>query len=268
MKHINQSVEIWTQGNDLASIYAHIARCARVCYQSEKTRSDETEEDWVKRVILRHSPAWSVQNHLSVLEHGTVYLTVPTVGEGIDKQNALNLRLRYLDNPYSKTITGIGTLYITTNFRVIIENGWQDDLKYLELNPTLHCERITASFITDIGVSRELNRHRCHSISEESTRYCNYENEVTFIEPVWGTSMEFDMYCHSAEEMYQYILDGGNTPQLAREVLPLCTKTQVVHTAFKDDWKKFLQLRADEMSGKVHPSMLQLAQMLKEKIEL
>lgn len=265
MKIIKQSVEIWEQGYDLSSIYAHIARCARVCYQSEKTNPDETEVDWVNRVILRHSPAKNPKNHLSVLEHGAVYLTVP--------KTTYNSEIveRYENNPYSKVlnpnVTG-NSFCITTNFRVIIENGWEHDLRFLDINPIIHSKRITVSFITDIGVSRELNRHRSHSISEESTRYCNYKDDIYFIEPAWGKQTGFVLECGKAEDCYKWYIENNYTPQIARQSLTLSTKTQVVHTAFKDDWYKFLELRADEISGKVHPNMLQLAQMLKEKMNL
>ena len=44
---------------------------------------------------------------------------------------------------------------------------------------------ITVKFICDRGVSHELVRHRLASFSQESTRYCNYKNKVTFIIPPW-----------------------------------------------------------------------------------
>lgn len=35
IKVVNPSVEVWKQeGYDLESIFKHVARCARVCYQS------------------------------------------------------------------------------------------------------------------------------------------------------------------------------------------------------------------------------------------
>jgi hypothetical protein len=64
--------------------------------------------------------------------------------------------------------------HITTNLRVLVENDWLDDLKYLCEPTEFHEKRITVKFITGIDISRETNRHRVNSISEESTRYCNY----------------------------------------------------------------------------------------------
>lgn len=53
MELIKPSVEIWEQGNTLEDIWAHIARCTRVCYQSTPKNDGETDEEFVKRVILR-----------------------------------------------------------------------------------------------------------------------------------------------------------------------------------------------------------------------
>ena len=80
--------------------------------------------------------------------------------------------------------------YVTMNYRHIIENNWLNDLKYL-CEPTEHHQRrITLKFTTNIGVTREGNRHRVNSIAEESTRYCNYtkekfDGEINICKPSW-----------------------------------------------------------------------------------
>src|SRR5574344_2461419 len=79
--------------------------------------------------------------------------------------------------------------YVTTLFRSLVEHGWLDDLKYL-CEPTEHHQRrITLKFTTNIGVTREGNRHRVNSIAEESTRYCNYTKkfggEINICKPSW-----------------------------------------------------------------------------------
>ena len=80
--------------------------------------------------------------------------------------------------------------YITTNARVIFENGWEDDLQYMCEPTEFHEKRITVKFITSIGICREILRHRRMSFLNESTRYCNYSkgkfnSELTFIIPQW-----------------------------------------------------------------------------------
>ena len=49
-----------------------------------------------------------------------------------------------------------------------------------------HCV-VTIRFIVNRGVSHELVRHRITSVSQESTRFCNYnkQNHLEFIIPHW-----------------------------------------------------------------------------------
>jgi len=95
--------------------------------------------------------------------------------------------LKYVFNKYSKIRR---FKYVTSNYRVLVENNWLDDLQYL-CEPTNHHEkRITVKMNCSIGISREFNRHRVNSICETSTRYCNYSkdkfgNEITFVIPEW-----------------------------------------------------------------------------------
>ena len=96
-------------------------------------------------------------------------------------------------------IRGAVNTYITTNFRVLVENNRLNDLKYI-CKPTEHHEkRYTMRFTTDRGVSHELVRHRVFSFAQESTRYCNYSkdkfgNELTFIIPDWVNIPEGKAY--------------------------------------------------------------------------
>ena len=294
MRLINQSVEEWYCGYTLPEIWAHIARCARVCYQSTPRSNGETEEEFVKRVILRgysledigKSRELQLKLHLSVLEHGTVYLDIPN-----------NVRtLEFLDffrnnNKYSKTYQHgnlrRNSVAVTTNMRVIVENNLMQCLTYLCAPTEYHSLRTTCSIITDIGVARELARHRTHSISEESTRYCNYSkdkfnNELTFIKPYSLNDEKLKLYgdyhtvirdkspesifianLNNVEKDYLDLIKLGWTPQQARQILPLSTKVQTIHTAFESDWAEFISLRADACSGSVHPNMKVIADKIK-----
>ena len=294
MRLINQSVEEWYCGYTLPEIWAHIARCARVCYQSTPRSNGETEEEFVKRVILRgysledigKSRELQLKLHLSVLEHGTVYLDIPN-----------NVRtLEFLDffrnnNKYSKTYQHgnlrRNSVAVTTNMRVIVENNLMPCLTYLCAPTEYHSLRTTCSIITDIGVARELARHRTHSISEESTRYCNYSkdkfnNELTFIKPCCLNDEKLKLYgdyhtvirdkspesifianLNNVEKDYLDLIKLGWTPQQARQILPLSTKVQTIHTAFESDWAEFISLRADACSGSVHPNMKVIADKIK-----
>ncbi|MBU1767856.1 MAG: FAD-dependent thymidylate synthase [Candidatus Omnitrophica bacterium] len=121
--------------------------------------------------------------------------------------------------------------------------------------------------VTDRGVGNEIVRHRIGmSYCQESTRYCNYAKdkfgaEVTFIEPpglkggdrdTWVTAM------NSAERRYLDLVSTVS-PQIARSVLPLCTKTEIQIAGTLQAWRHFFQLR---LSPKAHPQMRELAGMI------
>ena len=305
MKIVEPQVELWKQEPTLEGAWHQIARATRVCYQS-KSREGESDEDFVNRVILK--PATREDGsidfdkcHGAMLEHGTIYLTIP-------RTSFVARTIHYTHNNYSRVLCGAlfhddNNDYITTNMRVILENKWQDDLQFISA-PDFHIGRTTVSVITDIGVTRELNRHRVNSIAEQSTRYCTYSankfgNEITY------TSNDFLAYCmndlhfdgftinsHFFHELckdiannetnhwtssiyyvfgllaseFAYLgLKENKVPNdIARQVLNLNTRSQAVYTAFNDDWIHFIRLRADNVSGKVHPNMKIIANKIKE----
>ena len=200
MKIIEPKVELWEQEPTLEGVWNQIARATRVCYQS-KPREGESSEDFVKRIILK--PALIEGNlndlehckfdfdkmHGAMLEHGTVYITVPPYIAD-DKISAKAFTILII-NKYSKVNTINNWDYITTNLRVLFEENILDCLKYITEPTEHHVKRYTFSVITDIGVTREMNRHRASmSIAEESTRYCCYNsnkfgNELTYVKPAW-----------------------------------------------------------------------------------
>lgn len=293
MKLINQNVEEWHCGYTLPEIWSHIAKCARVCYQSEPRNNGETDEEFVKRVILRNysfeeigeSRELQLKLHLSCLEHGTVYLNIP-----YEEDNLMAINF-FKNNIYSKYNCAANAHYhITTNMRVVIENNLMDVLHYITKPNVFHYLRTTFNITTDIGVARELARHRTHSISEESTRYCNYSkdkfgNELTFIKPCCLNDEKLKLYgdyhtvirdkspesifianLNNVERDYLDLIKLGWTPQQARQILPLSTKVQTIHTAFESDWAEFISLRADACSGSVHPNMKVIANKIKRLI--
>ena len=69
-----------------------------------------------------------------------------------------------------------------------------------------------------------------------------------------------------AEDTYSDLIDNyGWQPQQAREILPLCTATEVCYTAFEDDWKHFADLRLRGTTGKPHPNMQHLAELMQKE---
>lgn len=286
MRLIRPSAEIWTQEAGISGIYKQIERCARVCYKSEDKIGEGTAEKMVEMLTKR--------GHTAMLEHGTVYLAMPM--ETIIPIEA-NGWGKYTKNPYSKgfkicEVNGQKRVAVTTNLRVLVENGWLDDLKYICEPTEYHERRITVRFVCDRGVSHELVRHRVFSFAQESTRYCNYSkdkfgNEITYIEPCWLDSYNYNGNTYgncfltaleAAEASYFDLLKKWDdkipdkryktgfrnnpwTPQQARAILPNSLKTELVMTGFISDWKHFFELRTAQNA---HPQMRELAIPLKE----
>lgn len=185
MRLVKPSFEILEQGPGLQGIYKQIELAGRTCYKSLDKITEDSAEGFVDRMIK--------SQHYAMLEHGTVYLystyDVSAIGSWYDSIGG-----RYSENKYSVVNTDgkmdFQGIYVTTNLRVLVENGWLNDLKYLCEPTEFHEKRVTVRFTTDRGVSHEFVRHRVFSFAQESTRYCNYSkdkfgNELTFIIPSW-----------------------------------------------------------------------------------
>lgn len=200
MKLIKPSYEFWEQKEGLSGVEAQIERAARVCYASEP--KGEVGELLGKLIKAKH---------YAMLEHGTVYLMIDCSGRLIDVAN------KYIQNKYSKvSLHSDGVHYcITTNYRVLVENNWLDDLKYLCEPTEYHEKRITVKFTMDRIGSQSFCRHRVFSFAQESTRYCNYSkdklgNEITFIIPSWLNIPEGIAYWHDGLG-YRVGADPNNT---------------------------------------------------------
>ena len=192
MKLIEPSVELIKQESGIEGIYKQIERAGRICYKSEDKITDvvkidlskipngvnmdnlpnykENKEECLKFLKENNIPysfissAESFVNmlkereHNAMLEHGTVYLAMPNsardfeavVGYGINKYTE---SVSFFHN--NKAVN-----YITTNYRVLVENGWLDDLQYLCEPTPYHVKRYTLKFTTSIGITRELIRHK------------------------------------------------------------------------------------------------------------
>ena len=189
MKLIKPSYNIIEQECGLNGIYKQIELAGRTCYKSEDKITEDSAKGFVDRMIK--------SGHGAMLEHGTVYLHMEFASKKAYFDD--ELALKYHNEPHTKAFrvrdiqtepNGKQHAYITTNLRVLVENGWLDDLKYICEPTKYHEKRVTVRFICDRGVSHEFVRHRVFSFAQESTRYCNYSkdkfgNEVTFILPPW-----------------------------------------------------------------------------------
>ena len=284
MKLIKQSFEILDQQCGLEGIYKQIEMAGRTCYKSEDKITEDSAKEFVDRMIK--------SGHGAMLEHGTVYLAMPTETMIPIEANGWG---KYTKNPYSKgfkvcNVNGQKRVAITTNLRVLVENGWLDDLQYICEPTEYHEKRITVKFITDQGILREFTRHRVFSFAVESTRYCNYSknrfsHEITFIQPNWISDKDVENYhmdfgyftdqdtnhitavnrfisaLKNAEYFYMELIKLGYKPQQARNILPLATKCDMVMTGFVSDWRHFFELRD---AASAHPQAQELAHSLHE----
>lgn len=264
MKLIKNKVEKLEQKHDLLGVYEQIEIAGRTAYKSlDKIEYDfgersKTAKAFVDKMIKL--------GHGSPLEHGTVYLRIPCSNTS---------KYDYYEDKYSicKHYPDCSDTFITTNYRVIVENNLFDDLKYIcepteyhELRYTfrLTCARVQAdSFV----------RHRVFSFLMESTRYCNYNdgkfgNEITIVKPTKWEDYEksllmFVTSWESAERVYMNLIKTGVKPEDARDVLPLQLKTELIMTGTTSQWNEFFKLRISEHA---HPDAKYVAEKIKEQL--
>lgn len=291
MKLIKQSFEFINQTDfSLVGIKKHIERCARVSYKSEDKITDTSYEKFVNMLESR--------GHDRPLEFGTVYLSRTS-----QKEDNMEWLDKYAYNPWSKFSFGNGstringelrnTVYVTTNYRVIKEHHWEDDLQYLCEPTEYHHKRYTVHMILDRGVMDEFRTHVGLSHLAESTRYVNYSkkkfgSELTFIKPCWLDDEKLNLYgpyhtvirdkspesifianLNNVERDYLDLIKLGWTPQQARSVLPLSIKSELISCGFKDSWENFFYRRdapdahpmAQEIAKPMHQKFIELTEM-------
>lgn len=235
------------------------------------------------------------RGHDRPLEFGTVYLSRTS-----QKEDNMEWLDKYAYNPWSKFSFGNGstringelrnTVYVTTNYRVIKEHHWEDDLQYLCEPTEYHHKRYTVHMILDRGVMDEFRTHVGLSHLAESTRYVNYSkkkfgSELTFIKPCWLDDEKLKLYgpyhtvirdkspesifianLNNVERDYLDLIKLGWTPQQARSVLPLSIKSELISCGFKDSWENFFYRRD---APDAHPMAQEIAKPMHQKfIEL
>jgi len=116
---------------------------------------------------------------------------------------------------------------------------------------------VTVEAYVDRGITHEWVRHRLFSYTQESTRFVNYQKKIppSFIRPdgmseestnVWNTLID------NCEKIYQYLLNTGHTPQIARSVFPNALASKLIITGNLRNWRHFLIMRTTK---ETHPQM-------------
>lgn len=291
MKFIKPSVEIITEPD----LFKRIEIGARCCYKSESKITDESAQKMIPALIKR--------GHESPLEHSNIIVVCDSVAS-VDMKVAINTYRNSVGKPnvFRQSIDpelGLLCYVWSGNLR-----AWRDLCRYNTDSALLYslfhnypgfedieltsgyvngkaafCNEyesdrhsiITARFICDRGVSHELVRHRCLSFSQESTRYCRYEDGLMFIEPWWWPQEQetsdtalVRMACQAAEDAYCSMINSGCSPQKARCVLPNMLKTEVVATGTVEQWKTLvLPLR---LSKAAHPDIRRLMELFCQQL--
>lgn len=146
----------------------------------------------------------------------------------------------------------------STNFvKTLLKHGHEAMIEHLT---------ITVKIICDRGISHELVRHRIASYAQESTRYCNYNNEkfgyeLTFIKPLfWGeTDPKFHGWkwvMETLERKYFQFLAAGAKPEEVRSILPNSLKTEIIVSMNLREWRHFFKLRCVKQA---HPQMREIS---------
>jgi thymidylate synthase (FAD) len=134
-----------------------------------------------------------------------------------------------------------------TFLKMIIKKGHETILEHWSA---------TFKIITSVAIARELMRHRLASFTQESTRYVNYKKTgyeiiANGIDNTVSTLADF--------EHYEKLLELGHKPEIARDYLPLCLKTELVMSCNMRELRHILKLR---LSKAAHPQMRELMNLL------
>ena len=268
MEIVKPQVELLLQDDPIG----HVARCARVCYASDKTTGNEA---MYQRLID--------SNHKSMFRHQSVYYIIPYRGWRL-----ANLQ-RYEECPYLEFKHDCNNIYVSTNKQFVMEHNdfnesyHEVEVDGLEFENTpigFSLMRYTFKVVTQISTSRELNRVSPNNIAEQSTRYVNLSKKGGAIcQPHWLTDKDIEnkdyderigIYirsCEQAFEDYNYLIQFDILPQDARGVLPLDTATVCIYTYSVRQWKHIIDLRYHGTTGAPHPNAKIIAGMIKEEFE-
>lgn len=260
MKIVNPNVEFWQQYNTTN----HIARCARVCYASDK----------LDKNVNMCINLWK-NKHRSMFRHAGVYYIIPKKIQ-IDSKAYIGSVVKLVNH----------TTYVSTNEQCAREY-W--DKKYEDYRISINeakansifkdnkMIRYTLCIDTSIDITREFNRKSPNAIAEQSTRYVDFIKKVgiKFKRCHWMDSCniyrtilyKFMLKC--SEWFYKISRSkyGLNLkPQDARFILPLNTMSRVVYTYTVKEWEEIINMRLWDYTGAAHPDAKIIAQMIYAQI--
>ena len=259
---------------DMEEAIKRIELAGRTAYQSQDKITQDSATKFCKMI--------SDRGHYAVIEHSNLVIKMPYTF-------ALEFPIGY-HLPFHLIEREDDFVYISGNFRAWLElEGIPMDLKILINNSLtsvtgatlrqmpesqyeivhdqdeipLGLKRISVLFVIPRSVSHEMVRHRPCSFLQESTRYCRY-GDINAIQPPGLSENQKNIWKQSilhAEKAYSELLDSGARPEIARAVLPICLKTEIMVTASVPEWEIIFGLRC---SPAAHPEFRDLACGLKK----
>jgi len=138
------------------------------------------------------------------------------------------------------------TIETATKFaRMLVRRGHESVLE--------HSSTTVKFYDNSIGMTRELNRHRIASPTEESTRYVD-NSELRFVLPAhrvknWPVELEDgreltpEKMVEEIEIYYRALRKSGWLPEEARSFLPLGLNSEEVLTANWREWRHIFEMR-------------------------
>lgn len=192
---------------------------------------------------------------------------------------------RYCLNKYSKVKDDGDNYYITTSIEVLLENGWESDLKYI-CDPTkYHEKRYTVKFTCNNNFYNLLTSKYWYTVRNfDISKDINIKDgELTFIIPYWldipedtyslgklrsknnpertcmveisenngayNVESPIGKFLHVLDyssDRYIELINEGWKPQEARAVLPNSLKIELFISGFESDWEKLFNIVKDE----------------------
>lgn len=260
MKIVEPKVESWLQNNTIE----HIARCARVCYASDKTTNNTRiyENLWKNkhRSMFRHAGVYYIIPEKLQISEKAYIGAIVKLEEDIYYVSANEQSAReYWDKKYIK-------------YRISVSKAFENNIfkKYKMLRFTLCIE-------TGIDITREFNRKSPNSIAEQSTRYVDFIKKIgiRFKKCHWMPKCNlyrtilYKFMLKSCEWFYKIARSkyGLNLPpQDARFILPLDTMSKVVYTYTVAEWEYIINMRLWDFTGKAHPDAKIVAQLIYDEL--
>ena len=228
MQIVKPSFEILTpiSENGIAEL-KHIERIGRVCYKSEDriTEDGESAKKFVK-MLIDHS-------HEAMLEHGSISVLF-TVDRGVTHEMVRHRiasfaqeSSRYCNYSLGKFGNEI-TVVLPTNY------FWVAGV-----------ENMFAKGGRTPSITTQLDYETLESMVQDRIVSGNYTDRLKS-QYYWAKG------CLDAEAAYMNMINNGARAEIARAVLPTCTKANITITANYREWRTIFKLRC---ANDAHPDI-------------